>query len=436
MKLPYCPTVITLFENRMPPGFYWLISAQFVSALADHVSLFIGIYLLQQVGEPSWKLFLLKASLLVFYVVLAPFVGPWSDRYSKNRVMFVANAIKLCGALSLLIEPSVVAFLLIGVGSAIYVPAKFGLVTEIVPPADLIRANGWTETTLILAVILGTALGGFLSSETLQQLLTSQFPASADWGTTPGLLVLLLLYLVAAGLNWGVPHSVVQQSATISVGRFLQSNRTLWSDSIARIALMITMLIWVVSAGLQLLIIRWLQQDFSLAISESAYLQGATEIAVVVGALLASRFVQLQSALRVMPLAYVFGALVIFAPMLNDIYLVSTLMLAIGVVLGFIVVPMNALLQHRGVNLLSPGESIAIQNFNECLGIVVALVVLAIANTSGVPPRVLLISLGVLTLLITLLVWVLQRMTLSNSDVIFTMGSLSKEGINENNDRY
>ena len=435
MKLPYCPTVITLFENRMPPGFYWLISAQFVSALADHVSLFIGIYLLQQVGEPSWKLFLLKASLLVFYVVLAPYVGPWSDRYSKNRVMFVANAIKLCGALSLLIEPSVVAFLLIGVGSAIYVPAKFGLVTEIVPPADLIRANGWTETTLILAVILGTALGGFLSSETLQQLLTSQFPASADWGATPGLLVLLLLYLVAAGLNWGVPHSVVQQSATISVGRFLQSNRTLWSDSIARIALMITMLIWVVSAGLQLLIIRWLQQDFSLAISESAYLQGATEIAVVVGALLASRFVQLQSALRVMPLAYVFGALVIFAPMLNDIYLVSTLMLAIGVVLGFIVVPMNALLQHRGVNLLSPGESIAVQNFNECLGIVVALVVLAIANTSGVPPRVLLISLGVLTLLITLLVWVLQRMTLSNSDVIFTMGSLSKEGINENNDR-
>jgi len=436
MKLPYCPAVITLFENRMPPGFYWLISAQFVSALADHVSLFIGIYLLQQVGEPSWKLFLLKASLLVFYVVLAPFVGPWSDRYSKNRVMFVANAIKLCGALSLLIEPSVVAFLLIGVGSAIYVPAKFGLVTEIVPPADLIRANGWTETTLILAVILGTALGGFLSSETLQQLLTSQFPASADWGATPGLLVLLLLYLVAAGLNWGVPHSVVQQSATISVGRFLQSNRTLWSDSIARIALMITMLIWVVSAGLQLLIIRWLQQDFSLDISESAYLQGATEIAVVVGALLASRFVQLQSALRVMPLAYVFGALVIFAPMLNDIYLVSTLMLAIGVVLGFIVVPMNALLQHRGVNLLSPGESIAVQNFNECLGIVVALVVLAIANTSGVSPRVLLISLGVLTLLITLLVWVLQRMTLSNSDVIFTMGSLSKEGINENNDRY
>jgi hypothetical protein len=137
-----------------------------------------------------------------------------------------------------------------------------------------------------------------------------------------------------------------------------------------------------------------------------------------------------------MPLAYVFGVLVIFAPMLNDIYLVSTLMLVIGVVLGFIVVPMNALLQHRGVNLLSPGESIAVQNFNECLGIVVALVVLAIANTSGVPPRVLLISLGVLTLLITLLVWVLQRMTLSNSDVIFTMGSLSKEGINENNDRY
>ena len=419
----------------MPPGFYWLISAQFISALADHVSLFIGIYLLQAAGEPSWKLFLLKASLLVFYVVLAPFVGPWSDRYSKNRVMFVANAIKLCGAISLLIEPSVVAFLLIGVGAAIYVPAKFGLVTEIVPPADLIRANGWTETTLILAVILGTSLGGFLSSETLQQFLTSKFPVSAGWGTTPGLLVLLLLYLAAAGLNWGVPHSVIQHGAKISVGRFLQSNRTLWSDSIARIALMITMLIWVVSAGLQLLIIRWLQQDFSMAISESAYLQGATEIAVVVGALLASRIVQLQSALRVMPLAYVFGALVIFAPMLNDIYSVSLLMLAVGVVLGFLVVPMNALLQHRGVNLLSPGESIAVQNFNECLGIVVALIVLAFATTNGVSAHILLISLGVFTLLISVLVGWLQHVTLSNSDFLFPMSSLSKEGINENNDR-
>ena len=117
----------------MPPGFYWLISAQFVSALADHVSLFIGIYLLQHAGEPSWKLFFLKASLLLFYVVLAPFAGPWADRYSKNRVMFVANLIKLCGAISLLIEPSAIAFLLIGVGSAMYAPAKFGLVTEMVP---------------------------------------------------------------------------------------------------------------------------------------------------------------------------------------------------------------------------------------------------------------------------------------------------------------
>jgi hypothetical protein len=199
---------------------------------------------------------------------------------------------------------------------------------------------------------------------------------------------------------------------------------------------MITMLIWVVSAGLQLLIIRWLQQDFSLAISESAYLQGATEIAVVVGALLAGRFVQLQSALRVMPLAYVFGALVIFAPMLNDIYLVSILMLAVGVVLGFLVVPMNALLQHRGVNLLSPGESIAVQNFNECLGIVVALIVLAFANTNGMSPHFLLISLGFFTLLISLLVGWLQRVTLSNSDVLFPMSSLSKEGVNENNDRH
>jgi len=419
----------------MPPGFYWLISAQFVSALADHVSLFIGIYLLQYAGEPSWKLFFLKASLLFFYVVLAPFAGPWADRYSKNRVMFVANLIKLCGAISLLIEPSVAAFLLIGVGSAMYAPAKFGLVTEMVPATQLIRANGWIETTLILAVILGTSLGGFLASETFNQFFLSFFPASTLQSFVPGLVILLALYVVAAAFNSGIPNSAARPNTEISLHRFALSNRTLWSDSIARIALIVTMLIWVVSAGLQLVMMRWLQQDFSLTISESAYLQGASEIAVIAGAFLASRYVQLQSALRVMPLAYIFGGLVILAPMLNDIYSVSILMLAVGLVLGFLVLPMNALLQHRGVNLLSPGESIAVQNFNECLGIVVALIILAFANTSGVSLRVLLMSLGFLTLLISLFVWWLQRVTLLNSDVLFPKSGLSKEGINENNDR-
>ena len=419
----------------MPPGFYWLISAQFVSALADHVSLFLGIYLLQQAGEPSWKIFFLKGSLLFFYVVLAPFAGPWADRYSKNRVMFAANLVKLCGAISLLVEPSVVAFLMIGVGAAMYAPAKFGLVTEMVPSSQLISANGWIETTLILAVILGTTLGGFLSSEVFTQFFLGVFPVSAGWSFTPGLLILLALYLVAAVLNVGVPNSVIRPDAEIGLRRFVLANHMLWSDTIARIALIVTMLIWVVSAGLQLVIIRWLHQDFSLTISDSAYLQGATEMAVVAGAFLASRYVQLPSALRVMPLSYVFGGLVILAPMLNDIYSVSILMLAVGVVLGLIVVPMNALLQHRGVNLLRPGESIAVQNFNECLGIVVALIVLAIATTNGVPPRVLLMSLGGLTLLVSLLVWILRRVSLSNSNLLFPMSRLSKEGINENNDR-
>jgi hypothetical protein len=324
---------------------------------------------------------------------------------------------------------------MIGVGAAMYAPAKFGLVTEMVPSSQLIRANGWIETTLIFAVILGTTLGGFLSSEVFTQFFLGVFPVSAGWSFTPGLLILLALYLVAAVLNVGVPNSVTRPDAEIGLRRFVLANHMLWSDTIARIALIVTMLIWVVSAGLQLVIIRWLQQDFSLTISDSAYLQGATEIAVVAGAFLASRYVQLPSALRVMPLAYVFGGLVILAPMLNDIYSVSILMLAVGVVLGLIVVPMNALLQHRGVNLLRPGESIAVQNFNECLGIVVALIVLAFANTNGVSPHILLISLGFFTLLITFLVGWLQRVTLSNSDFLFPMSSLSKEGINENNDR-
>jgi LPLT family lysophospholipid transporter-like MFS transporter len=419
----------------MPSGFYWLISAQFFSALADHVSLFIGIYLLQHAGEPSWKLFFLKASLLLFYVLLAPFVGPWADRYSKNRVMFVANLIKLCGAISLLIEPSVVAFLLIGMGAALYAPAKFGLLTEMVPSTQLIRANGWIETTLILAVILGTTLGGFLASETFNQFFLSYFRDSGQLSLVPGLVILLVLYLVAAALNVGVPNSVVRPDAESSLQRFALANRTLWSDAIARIALIVTMLIWIVSAGLQLVMMRWLQQDFSFSITESAYLQGATEIAVAIGAFLASRYIQIQNTLRVTPLAYMFGGLVILVPMLNHIYLVSILMLAVGVVLGLLVVPMNALLQHRGVNLLSPGESIAVQNFNECLAILVALIILAVAHTSGVSPRDLLINLGFLTLIISLLVGWMQRVTLSNVDVLFPISRLSKEGKNENNDR-
>ncbi|HEX7248892.1 MAG TPA: MFS transporter, partial [Burkholderiales bacterium] len=146
-------------------GFYIIMAAQFFSSLADNALLVSAIALLIQSDSPSWLTPYLKFFFVVSYVLLAPWVGAFADRLPKGQVMFVSNTIKIAGCLLLLfgVNP-LAAYALVGLGAAAYSPAKYGILTEYLPPTKLVIANGWIEGLTVGSIILGTVLGGILIS--------------------------------------------------------------------------------------------------------------------------------------------------------------------------------------------------------------------------------------------------------------------------------
>jgi hypothetical protein len=300
--------------------------------------------------------------------------------------MMHANSLKLvgCAAMAIGVEP-MLAFGLIGLGAAAYSPAKYGLVTELVTPRQLVAANGWIEVSTVCAVIFGTVLGGALVSATpwpIAGSLREAMALVADWvpgplartsRLLPGLLMVLGLYAAAAMLNAGIPDSGARYPKAGNIKRmwrqFFRANATLWRDPQARVSLAMTTLFWGVGASLQFLVLRWAQAGLGLALDQAAYLQGVTALGVVIGAALAGRFVALNRAENVLPLGVAIGLVVPVMAYVDGIVGAVTVLVVLGAMTGFFVVPMNALLQHRGHRLLSAGRSIAVQNFNENLSV-------------------------------------------------------------------
>ena len=336
-------------------GFHLLMGAQFVSGLADNALLLVAIARVAAQDGPVWLPPLLKLVFTLAYVLLAPVVGPLADRWPKARVMGVANAVKALSCMAMAAgAPVVGCFCVAGVGAALYSPAKYGLVTELVPAERLVAANGWIEVTTVLAILFGTVLGGGLSE-----------PRLAHHGFT----VLLALYGLAALLNLGIPDSGARYAAAPPLHRqwaaFWQDNRRLWADPLGQVSLATTTLFWGVGATLQFLVLRWAGERLGLSLSEAAYLQGLSATGVVLGAALAGRWVLLAQATRVLPLGVGLGLLILGMPLVTQWPAAALVLAVAGLLAGLFVVPMNALLQHRGCTLLSAGRSIAVQNFNE-----------------------------------------------------------------------
>ncbi|MBX3607339.1 MAG: lysophospholipid transporter LplT [Piscinibacter sp.] len=349
----------------MPPGFHVLIAAQFCSALADNALLIVTIALLQQQGLPGWWAPLLKFAFTLSYVFLAPVVGPLADAFPKGRLMAWMNGVKVAGVVALLAGvPPVLAFVVVGFGAAAYAPAKYGLVTEIVPAAKLVEANGWIEVSVVLAALLGTVLGGLLVR---------------DAGALDGSLgVLLIVYVLAGLLNGVVPVSSARYARRpihpVALLRdFAAAQRTLWADRDGALSMAATTLFWGVGATLQFAVLRWAIDVMGLTLERAAYLQAAVAVGVVAGAVVAGRCVPLARARRVLPAGIVLGALVALGALCPTLWLALPLFVLVGAVGGLLVVPLNALLQHRGHVLLSAGRSIAVQGFNENLSILVML---------------------------------------------------------------
>lgn len=411
-------------RTSFPKSFHALILAQFVSALADYALLLVCIALLVDLGYAAWWVPLIKAFFTLSYIFLAPWVGLIADRWPKPQIMQVANGIKVTGCCALLFGlPVPLSYALIGLGAALYAPAKYGWITEVVPAQDLVKANGWIEVSTVGAAILGVALGGFMLSPWVMEtawIAWIQEAGRFDTMHAASLLGMLLLYLCSVLLTHCVnhsevdyPHQPLKVSACLRL--FFDDQAMLWRDRQARISLSVTTLFWGLGGVIQLLVLQWAQQKLKVAVDQAAYLQASTGLGVIFGAWLAGRYIPLHQATRVLAVGVLLGMAL---PALNwiDSHQVAVFaMLTVGILGGLFVVPMNALLQHRGVQLLTAGRSIAVQNFNENSSVFIQVGIYSLLIYCQLELENILLLFGAVTALLMLSVVILYNWQLSSS---------------------
>jgi len=369
----------------MNRGFYTIMAAQFFSSLADNALLFVAIDLLVTMKSPAWIIPLLKLSFVLFYVLLAPYVGAFADSLLKGRVMFIANMIKILGCALMFFYLNVhplLAYTVVGFGAAVYSPAKYGILTELLPPEKLVAANGWIEGLTVTSIILGTVMGGALvTGQFSSMLLGFDLPmvdTGVDTRSEAALCVLIGVYLLAALFNLRIPDTGAryphQEHHPVKlVVDFANCFSLLWKDKLGQISLAVTTLFWGAGATLQLIVLEWAQKSLGMRYDQATSLVGMVAIGMALGAVLSARYITLRRSLSVIPLGILMGLIVMGMVLVDSKLIAYPLLVIIGAIAGFFVVPMNALLQHRGHVLMSAGHSIAVQNFNENLSILTML---------------------------------------------------------------
>ncbi len=401
----------------MKPGFYTIMAAQFLSSLADNALLIAAIALLNEAHSADWLIPFLKLVFVVSYVLLAPFVGAFADAIPKGRVMFLTNAIKLLGCILLLgMLPPLAAYALVGFGAAAYSPAKYGILTELLPPEKLVAANGWIEGTTVASIILGTVLGGVLiSPHVAPWLLSFDLPVLDTHIDTPAeaaVMVIIGIYGAAALINLRIPDTGARYPERARhplslLQSFWRCNLTLWRDPLGQIALAVTTLFWGAGASLQFLVLKWAEHQLDMRLDQATRLQGIVALGVALGAVLAASWVPLKRSLRVLPLGAAMGVAVAAMSLVHNEILAMIVLLVIGLLSGFFVVPMNALLQHRGYVVMSAGHSIAVQNFNENLNILVMLLFYALMLWLNLPINLVTVLFGltVSAIMVLVMIW-------------------------------
>ena len=360
----------------MNRAFYIILSAQFLSALADNALLFAAIGLLLFFSAPEWFSPLLQTVFVVAYIVLAPLVGPFADALPKGRVMLIANTVKFAGCLTMLagLHP-LLAYAIVGIGAAMYSPAKYGILTELLPPEKLIVANSWMEGTTVAAIVLGAIIGGALINPQLAEGILFNIGLDSQLIAPKFAIVAITsLYLGAAIVNLFIPrlpidHRLPNRSPLFILHDFWHSFKLLWRDPLGQVSLAVTTLFWGVGATLRLLIIAWAALNLKFGLDQATQLTAATAFGIAIGSVLAGKFVRLQRAVCVLPAGIILGFVPIALIWVESLIPALLLLVLAGALAGYFVVPMNALLQHRGHLLMGAGHSIAQQNFNENISI-------------------------------------------------------------------
>lgn len=378
----------------MNRGFYTILGAQFFSALADNALLFAAIALLSQIRAADWQTYVLQQFFVFAYIILAPFVGAFADALPKGRVMFISNALKIVGCLAMLagVHP-LLAYGIVGIGAATYSPAKYGILTEYLPPQKLVLANGWMEGLTVASIILGAILGGVMVGDRFATWAFDRFlflEALHPTGSAPQLAiaVILALYVVAAGFNLYIPrlaidHKVPRRDPLFLVQDFWHSFRLLWRDPLGQVSLAVTTLFWGAGATLRLIVLKWSEVALGFTQERATQITAVVAVGIALGSIAAAKYVRLERAVRVLPVGIAMGVIVGTMVLVSDWRMAVFLLVVIGALGGFFVVPMNALLQHRGHLLMGAGHSIAVQNFNENLCIFAMLGLSAAMSAAG-----------------------------------------------------
>ncbi|AUT68018.1 MULTISPECIES: lysophospholipid transporter LplT [Paraburkholderia] len=415
----------------MKKGFYTIMAAQFFSSLADNALLIAAIALLKDLHAPNWMTPLLKLFFVLSYVVLAAFVGAFADSRPKGRVMFVTNTIKVVGCLTMLIGAHpLLAYGIVGFGAAAYSPAKYGILTELLPPDRLVAANGWIEGTTVGSIILGTVLGGALISPHIASHVIKHTPSAIHTPAEAAMLIIILIYIIAALFNLRIPDTGAryprQAHGPIKlITDFADCFVVLWRDKLGQISLAVTTLFWGAGATLQFIVLKWAEVSLGMSLSEGAILQAVVAVGVAAGAMIAAARVPLKKSLSVLPVGIIMGIAVMlmafytkhmfpshwgfyFGKMHVPGYLIFAyiFLMIVGALSGFFVVPMNALLQHRGHVLLSAGHSIAVQNFNENLSVLIMLCLYAVLVWLDVPVAIVIVLFGTF---VCVMMWLVMR---------------------------
>jgi MFS family permease len=449
----------------MKPGFYTIMAAQFFSSLADNALLVAAIALLIQLAGPAWLVPMLKFVFVISYVVLAAWVGAFADSMPKGRVMFVTNTIKVGGCLLMLLyqfltPPGVPAYLtvlaayaVVGFGAAAYSPAKYGILTELLPPRQLVAANGWIEGTTVGSIILGTVLGGALVSTAVsERLLSFDVPGVQTWvdsAPEAAIMVIVVFYVIAAIFNLfipdtGVDHRIPSRNPAYLVREFSHCVSLLWRDKLGQISLATTTLFWGAGATLQFIVLKWAEVSLGMNLSQAAILQAVVAVGIAIGAVVAATKVTLRQSPSILPVGIAMGIIVMVLAMYDRsigpqgsielalgartvvapyyVLVACLILMIVGALAGFFVVPMNALLQHRGHVLMGAGHSIAVQNFNENISILAMLAGYAAMIHADLSIKAIILFFGLFVSGSMLMVWMRHRYNQSRQDSLHLIG--------------
>lgn len=404
----------------MNRGFYTIMAAQFFSSLADNALLIVAIAILVSGHSPEWMTPMLKLFFVLSYVVLAPFVGAFADAFPKGRVMFITNLVKIAGCLMMFfsVHP-LLAYAVVGFGAAAYSPAKYGILTELLPPEKLVAANGWIEGLTVLSIILGTVLGGALVSARFAAAIADLLPfdpMELGLSMEVALGIVMVSYVVAAVFNLRIPltnaHYPRQEHGPLKlVADFSRCVVALWTDRLGQISLAVTSLFWGAGATLQFIVLKWAESALGMPLSKAAILQGVVAFGVAFGAMGAARRIPLKRSLTVMPLGFAMGIIVCVMAVVSSVNVAYPLLVLIGALSGYFVVPMNALLQHRGHVLMSAGHSIAVQNFSENLSILLMLGLYAVLVSLDLHVNIVIVLFG---LFVAGVMWLVMKKHAAN----------------------